>query len=310
MAFTFKGGRLGAALMAAGIVTTLSGLAVGPAVASGESTTVTLTSPVDGTSTTFTWSYVFDQNEGHELSNIAIRFCSQAILDSVVSASPSAEIFKDVDVPGGHTGFGPGIKFGVTDPTGTLSVTFDTAHPFGAGGVFVQSHSGDGQEGDTVTSGVGPLCDPGTTTTVPATTTTTVPATTTTTVPATTTTTVVATTTTTVRATTTTLPAPTTTTIGGGGGSTTTTTTVPATTTTAPATTTTTVPASTTTSPPPTAAVLGSVEFNDDLAPSLGAGGLAKTGSSGTPVLVGLGMLLMTIGVCLVVAERLIPRFD
>ena len=285
--------------------------------ATGESTTVTLTSPVNGTSTTFTWSYVFDANGGHELSNIAIRFCNQAILDSVVSASPNADIFKDTEVSGGHTGFGPGIKFDVTSPTGSLSVTFSTAYPFGDGGVFVQSHSGDGANGDATTSGTGPQCDPGTTTTTTpvttttssSTTTTTVPVTTTTTVPVTTTTTVPVTTTTTVPVTTTTTrPATTTTTIGGGGG---TTTTVPATTTTVPATTTTTVPGSTTTTtPPPAAAVLGSVEFNDDLAPSVGGTGLATTGSSGTPILVGLGLLLVTIGICLVVGERLTPTFD
>ncbi|HVL27602.1 MAG TPA: hypothetical protein VM390_05605, partial [Acidimicrobiales bacterium] len=188
MATNSKGGRAGAMLIAAGLVTALAGLAVAPAAASGESVILTLTSPTDGTSTTFTWSYVFNQNGGHELSNIAIRFCSQAILDSVVSAAPNATIHKDSEVPGGHAGFGPGIKFDVTNPAGNLMVTFDTAYAPGDGGVFAQSHSGDGLTPDQTTSGAGPLCDPVTTTSVPVPTTTpevttTVPPTTTTTVP-------------------------------------------------------------------------------------------------------------------------------
>src|SRR5262245_39976924 len=116
--------RTGAGLVAAGLLLIGAGLGVTTATASGEFTIITLTSPLSGTSTTFTWTYTFLQNGGHDLSNIAIRFCSADILADVESASPSGEIFTSGDVPGGHTAFGPGIKFGTSATTGTLSVTF------------------------------------------------------------------------------------------------------------------------------------------------------------------------------------------
>src|SRR5581483_967628 len=127
-----------------------------PAFASGESASATLTAPTSGSATTLTWDYSFDQNGGHALSNIAIGFCSADILADVVSAGPSATIVSSGDVVGGHTGFGPGIKFGVTATTGTLTVTFAHAHDFAAGSVQIQSHSGDGQTGDTPTTAAGP----------------------------------------------------------------------------------------------------------------------------------------------------------
>lgn len=127
-----------------------------PAFAAGESTTAVLTSPTSGSATTFTWDYTFHQNGGHGLSNVAIRFCSAAILADVASAGPSAEIFASGDVPGGHTGFGPGIKFGVTATMGTLTVTFNNPHPVSESGLEIQSHSGDNQIGDTVMTGKGP----------------------------------------------------------------------------------------------------------------------------------------------------------
>ncbi|HEY4409295.1 MAG TPA: hypothetical protein VGO87_05405, partial [Acidimicrobiia bacterium] len=129
-----------------------------PAFASGESTTALLTSPVSGTATTFTWSYVFNQGDGHGLSNIAIGFCSADILADVVSAGPSGGVFTSGDVPGGHTGFGPGVKFGVTATTGTLTVTFGHSHAISAGSLRVESHSGDGQTGDEITTAAGPSC--------------------------------------------------------------------------------------------------------------------------------------------------------
>ncbi len=184
------------------------GVNVSVAQASGELTTAALTSPLSGSNTTFTWSYEFHSNGGHELSNVAIALCSTDLLSSVVSASPAGEVFLVGDVPGGHTGFGPGIKFATTAVSGTLTVQF--SQPQSAGGLIrVQSHSGDGQNGDLVTTATGPgSCTPATTTTVaPATTTTVAPATTTST-PASTTTSVAAnrlsTTTTTVAAQTTT----------------------------------------------------------------------------------------------------------
>src|SRR5579884_3457853 len=99
-----------------------------PAFASGESASATLTSPATGSATTFTWSYNFNQGSGHGLSNIAIAFCSADILADVVSATPSGGVFTSGDVAGGHTGFGPGVKFDVTAATGTFSVTFGHAH--------------------------------------------------------------------------------------------------------------------------------------------------------------------------------------
>jgi hypothetical protein len=283
-----------------GTISLATGLAVAPSVASGESTTAVLTSPLGAnSSTTFTWSYEFHDNDGHELSNIAISLCNTDVLAHVVSASPAGEKFTSGDVPGGHTGFGPGIKFATTAMSGTLTVVFD--QPYVAGGIMqIQSHSGDGDAGDLVTTAAGPgTCAPVTTTTVAPTTTTvlvtttTVPATTTT-VPATTTT--VPATTTTVPATTTTVPA-TTTTVPA------TTTTVPATTTTLAATTTTlaatttTVPATTSTSVP--TSVLGN-RFVDD-GPTAD---LAKTGFSGIPF-VAFGALCMALGAVLMVGGKL-----
>jgi hypothetical protein len=156
-----------------------------PAFASGESTSALLTSPspTTGSASTFTWSYTFDQGTGHGLSNVAIGFCSAGVLADVVSAGPSGEIFTSGDVPGGHTGFGPGVKFAVTATTGALSVTFAHPHAISAGSLRVQSHSGDGRTGDTITTAAGPACatdeggsqgsgtnDPGTTNNDPGTT--------------------------------------------------------------------------------------------------------------------------------------------
>jgi hypothetical protein len=247
-----------------------TGLTVSSAAASGESTTAVLTSPLSGTATTFTWSYDFHENGGHELSNIAISFCSTDILSHVVSASPAGKTFLVGDVPGGHKGFGPGVKFGTTAVSGTLTVVFDQPYP-AAGIMSIQSHSGDGHIGDLVTTAGGPgtCAQQGTTTTV-APTTTTVPVTTTT---------VAATTTTTVPVTTTTAPAVTTTT-------------QQATTTTAPATTSTSVPTS----------VLGARFTADDPSPSL-----VKTGFSSGPLL-WVGMTVLLLGVVLLAGSKLHPE--
>ena len=132
-----------------GVLSIALGLTVTPAGASGEHTTAVLTSPLSGSSTTFTWSYEFHGNAGHSLSNVAISFCSTDILPHVVSSSPSGESFLIGDVPGGHTGFGPGIKFATTAVNGTLTVVFD--QPQTAGGTInIQSPSGDGQAGDQI----------------------------------------------------------------------------------------------------------------------------------------------------------------
>lgn len=278
--------------------------------ASGEFTTVTLTSPGSGAATTFTWSYSFQQSGGHALSNIAIRFCSSDILGHVTSASPSGEVFASGDVPGGHTGFGPGIKFGTTAATGALSVTFDQAYEAGANGVFVQSHSGDGQVGDAITSGHGPApaaCDPGTTTTLDPDTT--VDPGTTTTVPPTTTTQPTTTrpppppTTTTVPAPSTTrAPATSTTTRGGGGtGSPGTTTTTP---TTAVHVSPTNIVSDATTTLDPgdpaetatTIGVLAVTQANDP------GGRLASTGGQ-MILLIALGAVLTAVGLALLVGE-------
>jgi hypothetical protein len=130
-----------------------------PAFAAGESTTAVLTAPASGSATTFSWAYTFHQDGGHGLSNVAVAFCSADILADVASAGPSADIFSTGDVAGGHTGFGPGIKFAVTAATGTLTVTFKHAHPISDHGLLIQSHSGDGQTGDSIETAKGPgLC--------------------------------------------------------------------------------------------------------------------------------------------------------
>jgi len=278
------------------------GLTVGSAVASGESTTATLTSPLSGTSATFTWSYEFHDNSGHGLSNIAISFCDD-VLPHVVSASPSGEIFLAGDVPGGHTGFGPGVKFATTAVSGTLTVVFD--QQYGAGGLIsIQSHSGDGQSGDLSTTAVGPgTCGGVSPTSAPASTTTTVVPTTTTLAP--TTTTLAPTTTTLAPTTTSTTVAPTTTTSTTVAP--TTTTTVRPTTTTSPATvaSTTTTTASTTTTVAPTTSttvptsVLGARFSNEDP-----ANNLAKTGFSGAPFLV-FGTISLLLGMVLLGGSRL-----
>ena len=248
------------------------GVNVSVAQASGELTTADLTSPLSGSTTTFTWSYEFHSNGGHALSNIAIALCSTDLLSRVVSASPAGEVFLVGDVPGGHTGFGPGIKFATTAVSGTLTVVF--GQPQSAGGLIqVQSHSGDGQNGDLVTTATGPgSCNPAVTTTTvaPATTTTTVaPATTTTVAPAITTST----------------PASTTTSVAGNWLSTTTPT----------------VAAQTTTSVP--TSVLGARFTNGDRSADL-----AKTGFGGAPI-VAFGSVLLTLGLALVVGE-LLQRAD
>ncbi len=139
-----------------------------PAFASGESTNAVLTSPASGSATTFTWSYTFGGGT-HALSNIAIGFCSAAILADVHTAG-SYTVFTTGDVKGGHDGFGPGVKFDLTAATGTFTVTFDTPHAIAAGSVRVQSHSGDGQTGDIITTAAGPSCstDTGSVPTPPA----------------------------------------------------------------------------------------------------------------------------------------------
>ena len=272
-------------LVGVGVLSIALGLTVTPAGASGEHTTAVLTSPLSGSSTTFTWSYEFHGNGGHSLSNVAISFCSTDILPHVVSFSPSGESFLIGDVPGGHTGFGPGIKFATTAVNGTLTVVFD--QPQTAGGTInIQSHSGDGQAGDQIMTASGPgSCNPTTTTTVPATTST-VPVTTTT-APATATT--VKATTTTLPSTTTTVGPVTTTTVGRA-----TTSTAPAMTTIAPANTSTSVPTS----------VLGARFSADDPAADL-----AKTGFSGGP-LVAFGLIALLLGAALVVGGKLAPAGD
>ena len=329
--------RVGRVLVAMGVVAMAIGLTFSSAAATGENTTAVLTSPLSGSSNTFTWSYQFNQNGGNGLSNIAISFCTTDILSHVVSATPSGETFLVGDVPGGHAGFGPGIKFDTTATGGTLTVVFNQAFtPDGT--MNIQSHSGGGQVGDQSTSAVGPgpcgtpgsttttvpvttttvpvttTTVPVTTTTVPVTTTTvpvtttTVPVTTTTvpvtttTVPVTTTTTVPVTTTTTVPVTTTTVPVVTTTTVPVV-----TTTTVPVvTTTTVPVVTTTTVPVVTTTTAPATTTtvatdVLGEVLENDEP-----GGGIAFTGFAGTP-LVAIGLFFVVLGASLIVGGMLRP---
>jgi hypothetical protein len=127
-----------------------------PAFAAGESATASLTAPTSGSATTFTWDYTFHQDGGHGLSNVAIAFCSADLLADVASAGPSADIVQSGDVVGGHAGFGPGIKFAVTATTGTLTVTFNHAHPISEHGLLIQSHSGDGQTGDSIETAQGP----------------------------------------------------------------------------------------------------------------------------------------------------------
>ena len=272
------------------------GMTVSSAAASGESTTAVLTSPLSGTSATFTWSYEFHDNGGHELSNIAISFCSTDMVSHVVSATPAGEAFPTGDVPGGHTDFGPGVKFATTAVSGTLTVVFDQPYP-AAGIMRVQSHSGDGQDGDLITTAAGPgTCSQELTTTTAAPTTTTIPATTTT-LPATTTT--VPATTTTVPATTTTLPATTTTLPVTTTTLPVTTTTVRTTTTTQQATTTT-VPATTSTSVP--TSVLGARFSADDPSASL-----VKTGFGSGPLFV-FGVIVLLLGVVLLVGDKLQPE--
>ena len=147
-------------LRAAGLILALAAPVVAttalPAAASGESASAVLTAPTTGSASTFTWDYTFNQNGGHGLSNLAVGFCSADILADVVSASPSATVYNSGDVGGGHDGFGPGIKFAVTDPTGSFTVTFGHSHTISAQGLSLQSHSGDGQTGDATTHAAGP----------------------------------------------------------------------------------------------------------------------------------------------------------
>jgi len=128
-----------------------------PAFATGESANAVLTSPASGSATTFTWSYTFGGGT-HGLSNIAVGFCSDAILADVTSAGPSGDAFTNGDVQGGHDGFGPGVKFDITAATGTFTVTFNHPHAISADSLRVQSHSGDGTTGDAVTTADGPSC--------------------------------------------------------------------------------------------------------------------------------------------------------
>ena len=143
------------AALALAVTTPLVAANALPAFAAGESASATLTSPESGSDSTFTWNYSFGGGE-HALSNIAIRFCSADILADVESAGPAATIYLDGDTGGGHDGFGPGIKFGVTEPIGTLTVTFKNSHEIYDSGMEIQSHSGDGQTGDAITTTKGP----------------------------------------------------------------------------------------------------------------------------------------------------------
>jgi hypothetical protein len=161
----------GAALM---LTSAVVGATATTSFASGESTSAVLTSPLSGTSSVFTWSYTFHQNGAHGLSNVAIAFCSADVLGDVLSATPSGAAFPD-GVPGGHDGFGPGVKFDVTATTGAVTVTFAHPHPIVAGALRIQSHSGDGQTGDVITTAAGPgPCPESDPTTTSSTTTTTV----------------------------------------------------------------------------------------------------------------------------------------
>jgi hypothetical protein len=259
-----------------------------PASAAGESTTATLTTPTSGSGTAFTWTYAFGGGQ-HGLSNIAIGFCSADVLADVVSASPSAEVFKNGDVPGGHTGFGPGIKFGVTAATGALTVTFAHPHAISPTGLRIQSHSGDGQTGDTVKVAAGPgPCpdDPPVTTTTSSSTTTTSTTTTTTSTPTT-------------SPTTTTTAAPTTTTTTTG----TTDTTGTPTTTAPPSTTTTAGPTNQvggTTSEKPVAVLGETLESGSGVSP----GSLARTGAGKVMFLITLALSLLAAGIALTSAFR------
>lgn len=334
--------KAGLGALVAGLLLMAGGVGAGMASADNEFTTLTLTSPTSGASTVFTWDYTFHQGDGHGLSNVAVRFCLPGVLAHVVSATPSGEVFSSGDVPGGHADFGPGVKFDVTATTGTITVTFDQAYPIDPAGTEVQSHSGDGQQGDIINSGPGPGPCPGTptttSTTADPTTTTADPATTTSAPPRTTTTTAAPQTTTTSAppesTTTTALPETTTTTAAPG----TTTTTAPAETTT----TTTAPPESTTTTAPPgttttTAAVLPGTSTTvptkvldlvltpeDPAAPAAAAApqvqsavadpgtagnALPKTGSNATPLMALGGLAFMLLGVNLLLMGRLsLPR--
>lgn len=156
-----------------------------------EYTTAELLSPTSGSADEFTWSYEFHQNGGQELSNLAIGFCDDDILEHVESASQVYTLLTHGQ--GGHDGF-DGLKFDDIDVSGEISVTFDQAYEIDAAGLLLQSHSGDGDEGDEITTAPGPGPCPETETTIvvtnqdPTTTTTAAPTTTTTEAPTTTTT--------------------------------------------------------------------------------------------------------------------------
>lgn len=125
------------------------------AYAAGEFTTATLVSPTEGegSSASFTWDYEFHQNGGHGLSNLAVGFCDEDVLDHIQSASQSYTLLTDGQ--GGHDGF-DGIKLDVTEVTGTFSVTFDQEYDIDPEGLLLQSHSGDGDQGDIVRTAPGP----------------------------------------------------------------------------------------------------------------------------------------------------------
>ncbi len=261
-----------------------------------------------GSSATFTWAYDFQSNGGNELDDLAMSLCPD-VLSHFVSATPSGQAFVN-NVPQGHPGFGPGIRFQTSAASGTLTVVFDQAFP-PDGSIRLQSHSGDGNDGDAITTAAGPgTCAPTTTTTLAPTTTTTLAPTTTTTLAPTTTTTLAPTTTTTLAPTTTTTVAPTTTSTTLVSVTTTsvgqtTTSKPPATTTTGrqgiaatggQATTTTLAPATTTTVAPVSAdtttsvAVLASRQGTATPSPRL-----AKTGVNGAP-LVAFGLIAVALG--------------
>jgi len=278
-----------------------------PADAAGEATTAVLTSPAAGSSSTFTWDYEFSRNGGHGLSNIAIGFCSAALLADVDSAVPNGEIFLRGDVPGQHAGFGPGIKFErkPSQERGTLTVTFKSRHPIAERGLRIQSHSGDGQSPDVtnVAKGPGPCPeDPptatatssSTTTTTSSSTTTTTTTTTSTSTTSTSTTTTTGVTGTTSSSTTTTTPSPITTTTGTDGTTTTTRALTPTATGLPPQ-----VGGTNSTSEDPVA-VLGETLEKGGVSP----GPLARTGAGRVMLLAVLALSLVATGIALLGATR------
>ena len=78
----------GRSLLALGLLSTAFGLTVSSAGASGEVATAVLTSPLTGSSATFTWAYDLQSNGGNELDDLAMSLCPD-VLSHFVSATPS-----------------------------------------------------------------------------------------------------------------------------------------------------------------------------------------------------------------------------